>query len=599
MIDETDRQTETDANASPTRIVRLDDATVERIAAGEVVRRPASVVKELVENSLDAGASRVSIAVENGGVDLVRVADDGCGMDEADALLAFERHTTSKIRRSEDVDRIATLGFRGEALSSIARMARVTLTTKRDGIRGTRVAVDERDPAASVAGRGVGTTVTVRDLFYNAPARRKSLASTKREFGAVSHIVTRYALCRPDVRFRLSHDGRQVFTTPGSGSYTDAVLGTYDRTVAGQSTEFASDGSGDTPWDRAPDAERPPRGDDARQSNAGVGASPTDMSDPTINAIDVEGLVASPAVTRAAPEHVFTAVNGRTLREETIRDAVLAGYGTLLPSDRYPIAVVCVSLPPEAVDVNVHPTKANVAFHDPEAVETAVETAVREALAGTDLSRTADLGFDLESSLASLEGESTFEDVSVIGQFRRSYLLCEADEDLLVIDQHAAHERINYERLRARLGTIESAAIDPPATVALSPAEAAVVEAERETLRALGFDLESAGGDLYRVGAIPAPIGQVSGPAAIRDVLDAFLAGGDPADPREELLKSLACHPSIRGGDALADETASRLVERLGTCEQPFACPHGRPTVLSIDERAFINGFERGQRRLG
>lgn len=596
MIDETDL--ETDAEASPATIVRLDDATVERIAAGEVVTRPASVVKELLENSLDAGASNVSIAVENGGVDLVRVADDGCGMNETDALLAFERHTTSKIRRSADVDRVSTLGFRGEALASIARMARVTLTTKHEGIRGTRVTVEDDEPAVGVAGRDVGTTVEVRDLFYNTPARRKSLASVKREFAEVSRVVTRYALCRPDVRFRLEHDGRQVFATPGSGDYTDAVLGTYDREVAGQSTEFESeradrsDGACRTtgPEERGTGREGSRSTDDERR---------IDTTDGDGSVVAVEGLVVSPAVTRAAPEHVFTAVNGRALRDETIRKAVVEGYGTLLPSDRYPIAVVCVSLPPESVDVNVHPAKADVAFHDPDAVGAAVSSAVREALATADLSRAADLGFDLESSLTPLDGGSAFEDVSVIGQFRRSYLLCEADEDLLVIDQHAAHERINYERLRARLGEIESAAIDPPATVALSPAEAALVEAERETLRALGFELESAGANLYRVGAVPAPLGRVSGPEAVRDVLDAVLAGDEPDDPREELLRSLACHPSLEAGDALADEPAARLVERLGACEQPFSCPHGRPTVLSIDERTFVRGFERRQRRLG
>lgn len=549
-----------------TRITELDPETVERIAAGEVVTRPASVVTELVENALDAGANSVEIAVENAGLDLVRVTDDGRGMTEADARLAVERHATSKIHDVEDVKRVATLGFRGEALPSIAQVARLELTTKaaESGAAGTRVVVDGGEKTTEPAGRAIGTTVSVTDLFANTPVRRKSLATPKREFARISETVSDYALTHPDVRFSLTHDDRTVLSTPGSASYTDAVLGVYDREAAGQSTEFGPEGgSGD---DRSSDG------------------------------VSVSGLVVYPSITRATPAHVTTAINGRALDDTTVRNAVTRGYGSLLPGDRYPIAVVDVALPPERVDVNVHPSKEEVAFADPDAVAEGVGRAVSAALATQDLAHTGEIAFDFDSSLGEPAGESAFDAVSVIGQFRDLYLLCEADDDLLVVDQHAAHERINFERLREALdGGIDAVPIEPT-QLSLTAAEAALVEANADTLDALGFRIESAGGT-YRATGLPAPLGRVAEPSAVHDVLDAFLAGDEPANPREELLKDVACHPSLKAGGSLTGEDAARLVERLGACEQPFACPHGRPTVLTIDEETFARGFERPNTR--
>jgi DNA mismatch repair protein MutL len=550
-----------------THITELDPEIVERIAAGEVVTRPASVVTELVENALDAGASSIEVAVENAGLDLVRVADDGRGMTEADARLAVERHATSKIHGVGDVERVATLGFRGEALPSIAQVARLKLTTKAEasGAAGTRVVVDG-EKTTEPAGRAVGTTVSVTDLFASTPVRRKSLATPKREFARISDAVSDYALTHPNVRFSLIHDGRTVLSTPGSGSYTDAVLGVYDRETAGQSADF---GREDTIED----------GDD--QSSDGI---------------RVSGLVVYPSITRATPAHVTTAINGRALDDTTVRNAVTQGYGDLLPDGRYPVAVIDVALPPERIDVNVHPSKDEVAFADPDAVGAAVERAVADALATQDLARTGEIAFDLDSSLSELAGKSAFDAIEVIGQFRGLYLLCEADDDLLVVDQHAAHERINFERLRDALDDgIESVDIEP-SPLSLTAAEAALVDANADALATLGFQIESGGG-AYRATGLPAPLGRVAEPSAVHDVLDAFLAGDEPTNPREELLKELACHPSLKAGESLTGEDAARLVERLGTCEQPFACPHGRPTVLTIDEETFAQGFERPNTR--
>jgi DNA mismatch repair protein MutL len=558
-----------------TRVHELDAETVDHIAAGEVVTRPAAVVKELVENALDARGESITVAVERGGLDRIRVADDGHGMTERDALLAVERHTTSKIDGIDDVARVRTLGFRGEALPSIAEVARLELTTKSsaDGARGTRVVVADGEKRADPAGRDVGTTVEVTELFARTPARRKSLAGPKTEFSRISSLVTRYALLRPNVRFRLRHDGRETFATPGTGDPTDALLGVYDREVAGASTTVEWPGSD---------------GADAEAADDGAGS------------VAVAGVVCYPSVTRARPTHVHTAVNGRAVENADLRRAVVAGYGDLLPGGRSPVAAVDVSIPPETVDANVHPAKERVAFVDGEAVAAAVESAVRDALAGEDLARTADLAFDLDSSLTPVEGDSTLGDVSVIGTFRDLYLLCERDDDLLVIDQHAAHERVNFERLRDAVGDdVESAPVDPPTTLQLSPDEAATLAANRDLFASLGYRVADFGGTTYRIEAVPAPLGRVDPVAALRDALDALAVGETPQDAREDLLRDLACHPSLKAGDALSVADATRLVDRLGACEQPYACPHGRPTVLSLDEATLATAFERGNTRLG
>ena len=552
-----------------TEIRKLDRETRASIAAGEVIRRPENVVTELVENAIDAGADRIEVAVDGDGTDRVSVTDDGRGIPAEAAPLALERHATSKIRDAEDLPRAETLGFRGEALPSVATAAgRLELTTNAgDDPEGVRVVADGEERTVETAGHPPGTTVEVTDLFADRPARKKALASAATEFGRVSDAVTRYALANPDVRFRLAHDGRETFATPGTG-YTDAVLGIYDRTVAARSTTFDHEATLTVDG-----AERPVR---------------------------IDGLLAYPSVTRTRPSHVYTGVNGRGLVEETLRAAVVDGYGTLLPDGRYPVAAVSVSLPPALVDQNVHPAKRDVEFRDPAVVADAVESAVRDALATGDLRRSGDLAMDLEAALAPLsDDESAFADVDVLGQFRGLYLLCAAGDDLLVVDQHAAHERVNYERLRAAVGDVESRPVDPPETVTLSPAGAAAVEERAGALADLGFEVEPFGGATVRLTAAPAPLGRVADADAFRDAVDTLREGDDPEDVRDDLLKDLACHPSLKAGDELTDEEATQLVERLGACEQPYACPHGRPTVLSIDEETLVRGFERSHARLG
>ncbi|AZH24166.1 DNA mismatch repair endonuclease MutL [Haloplanus aerogenes] len=546
---------------------RLDRETVDRIAAGEVVTRPARVVVELVENALDAGADRIEIEVVGDGTDRIRVVDDGEGMSAEEAALAVERHTTSKLPDG-NLSTVDTLGFRGEALASIADVANVTLTTNDGGARGTQVQVTE-DGEATVdsAGRGRGTTVEVTDLFHNRPARKESLAAPATEFERISDRVATYALLRPGVAIALDHDGRRVFATPGSGAFVDAALSVYGREVARESTTLDAEASVEVGDRTAP--------------------------------VSVRGLLAYPSVTRAGTEHTRIAVNGRPVSVPVLRRAVERGYGSLLPGDRHPVTTLLVSLPPWVVDQNVHPTKETVALRAADTVADAVETAVSDALATADLRRSADVAMDLEAALDPVESEpSLLGDATFVGRFRDLYLLCEADGELLVIDQHAAHERINYERLRAAMESegVPSATLDPPATLSLSPGEVAAVEAHADALARLGFDCEPFGGGTVRVRAVPAPLGRVADPDTLESTL-AALRDGETAERRDELLADLACHPSLKAGDELDDDEATALIERLGACEQPFACPHGRPTVLAIDEAHLARGFERHPNR--
>ncbi|KAB1198049.1 MULTISPECIES: DNA mismatch repair endonuclease MutL [Haloferax] len=543
-------------------IHQLDRETRAKIAAGEVVTRPASVVVELVENALDAGAETVEIDVGGDGTERIRVVDDGHGMSESDAELAVGRHTTSKLSDAADLETVETLGFRGEALPSIAAVARLELTTNTGTPRGTRVVVEDGEPTVSPAGRARGTTVEVTDLFADRPARKKALASAKTEFARLSGVVTRYALTRPDVRFVLRHDGHETLTTPGTDRFSDAMLAVYGRDAASHASTF-----------------------DASQQVTAAGETVT---------VGIDGLLCYPDVTRARRDHVHVSVNGRAVADARVKRAVADGYGTLLPDGREPLGVVRVSLPPAWVDHNVHPAKENVEFRDTDAVATAVEASVRDALSTADLRRSGELSMDLDTSLHPVEASSVFDDVRVIGRFRRLYLLCEAGDELLVVDQHAAHERVNYERLQAatKSAGIDSVPIDPPASVSLTSTDAALLEANRGVVENLGFRIDEFGGDTYRVEAVPAPLGRPFAPDALADVV-ADVAAGDTTDPRDEVLKELACHPSIKAGDDLSDEDATRLVERLGSCETPYTCPHGRPTILAIDESTFVRGFGR------
>jgi DNA mismatch repair protein MutL len=562
------------------RVRRLDPATVDRIAAGEVVTRPARVVGELIDNALDAGATAVEVAVDGDGTDRIRVDDDGRGMSRADARRAVERHATSKLAPDGDPVGVDSLGFRGEALAAIADAARLELTTNDGGAAGTRVVVDgtratgdeSAAPDVSDAGRARGTTVVVEDLFATRPARRESLAGPAAEFARVSALVADYALANPQVAFALAHDGSTTLSTPGT-DVTDALFGVYDRETASRSTELAA--------------------------SVGVG---TGEGGSETASVGVAGALAYPSVTRASRDHVRVSVNGRPVRNDRLAAAVRGGYGRLLPDGREPVAAVDVSLSADRVDPNVHPAKREVGLRDADRVADAVESAVADALTGADLRRKADVDTGIESALDPVGGDggerpAAFADAEPIGTFRELYLLVEAGEELLVVDGHAAHERVNYERLARAFADepVPTAEFDPPATCSLSADEAAAAEAHADALAALGFETAPFGGGTVRLRSVPAPFGRAADADAFRDALASLSGGESPRDAREALLADLACHPSLKRGDVgeLTRDEQRSLLDRLGECDRPYACPHGRPTVLSVDEATFAAGFGR------
>jgi len=694
-------------------IHELDPTTIERIAAGEVVERPASVVKELVENSIDADASRVDISVAAAGTEGIRVADDGRGMTGGELRLAVEKHTTSKITDIDDLETgVSTLGFRGEALHAIGAVSRLTVRGRRRGTdTGTELVVEGGDVVSvEPVGCPEGTVVEVDELFHNVPARRKYLKTEATEFDHVNRVVTGYALANPDVAVTLEHDGRETFSTTGSGDLRETVMAVYGREVA----------SAMIPVD------------------AGESALPPGPLDA------VEGLVSHPETNRSGREYLSTFVNGRYVTASVVREAVVDAYGTQLASNRYPFAVLDITVPPETIDVNVHPRKLEVRFADEAAVRDQVESAVREALLGEGLVRssaargrsapdetevsperdvretdtlssgddgprrapgrwrdeTADTELDIEPgdadvpdpddrepsmaptrepepgryqagegvsrvgdapddstggrttghghgptpdgvtgtesgdgqadsssrkpdrfestpSQATLDGPGDgsgdatdaleldrLPEMRVLGQLRDTYLVAETPDGLVLVDQHAADERVNYERLRERFaGDVETQALAEPVDVTVTPREAALAEEYGDALARLGFrvsrvDADTADhDDRVRVRTVPALLAD-EGPELVRDLLSDLAA--DDRDPAatveaavEDLLGDMACHPSVTGNTSLTEGSVVALLEALDDCENPYACPHGRPVVVEIGTDELDERFER------
>ncbi|RXK46361.1 DNA mismatch repair endonuclease MutL [Halorientalis pallida] len=707
-------------------IRELDGQTVERIAAGEVVERPASVVKELVENSLDADASRVAVAVESGGKDGIRVSDDGIGMTEAEVRKAVQEHTTSKISDIEDLEAgVTTLGFRGEALHAIGAVSRLTVETRpRGGDRGTRLRVEGGEvTTVEPTGCPEGTTIEIEDLFFNVPARRKYLKQDGTEFAHVNDLVTSYALANPEVAVSLEHDGRETFATTGQGDLQSAVLSVYGRDVAKGmvAVDPGERGDGDDETDDLPEG-------------------PLD---------GVAGLVSHPETNRASREYVTTYVNGRYVRSATVRDAVVSAYGNQLAPDRYPFVVLDLSLPADTVDVNVHPRKMEVRFADAEGVAEQVRAAVEDALlreglirssaprgrsapeqteiapdrgesatdaadvdestgqsdggteadtpeapetttrspigpddvrdadpeqpSGTDRAAEAETDTGAGDDAGTVEGQESgrtrnggggraageasagsspaggtdagsvaqegddepttphdrgsdgrfrpgtdqarlgdgepatderesfdsLPSMRVLGQYRDTYLVAETDDGLVLIDQHAADERVNYERLRERFAEgATSQALAEPVELSLTAREAALFEEYEPALRRLGFRAERKDERTVEVRTVPELVAQAAGPELIREVLSAFVTGESAAAETvdavaDDLLADLACYPSITGNTSLTEGSVVALLSALDDCENPWACPHGRPVVIEFDHDEIENRFER------
>jgi DNA mismatch repair protein MutL len=583
------------------QVQRLPDDLVNKIAAGEVVERPASVVKELVENALDAGARSVHVEIEDGGMRLVRVRDDGQGMSRADAEMALERHATSKLHAFEDLQSIATHGFRGEALPSIAAVSELVLRTRAEGSpAGTEVAVAHgRRRHVRDAGHPRGTTVEVRDLFGAVPARRKFLRAAPTEAAHVAEALTLLALARPGTGFSLKSGGRILFETPP----VDGLAARLFQLFGAKRLEDVVPVEGGTEW------------------------------------VTVRGFVSRPDRPRPPRPSLRLFVNGRPVRDRALSKAVLEAYRSAGGGDRGFEAFLFVEVPPHVVDVNVHPAKTEVKFADARTVWTAVERAVRAALSeGVREAPRAGVGGAVASRAeaavtaflergvsepynrplwerpgggASLAAEAgtpapPLETPApvVLGQHRLVYIVASDGDELLLVDQHTAHERVRFERLldRASRHAAESQGLLEALVVDLPPDLRPVLDAHREALRELGYDVEPFGGGATRLRAVPAILGtRDPGPAlerVLRDLKEREATDWAVAGTRDRLAATLACHSAVRAGQALNVEQMASIVRDVFRTAHPTLCPHGRPTVVRVPREELSRWFGRtGWRR--
>jgi DNA mismatch repair protein MutL len=582
-----------------TKIRVLDPDTVNQIAAGEVVERPASVVKELLENAIDAGATSILIDVSSdlAGITKVRVTDNGEGMTPEEAVLAFHPHATSKIRDIADLSAIHTLGFRGEALASIAAVAEVTLITRQRGaaaLAGTRIVVRGGEVMEkSEVGAPEGTTVTVERLFYNTPARRKFLKSRNTELAHLYGVVENLALAHGEVAFRVVHNGKERMATQRSGGLLNAIAGLYGADLARTLV-------------------------------------PVEARLPFLR---ISGYVSRPSESRGNPSQVFISINGRSIASRPIAAAVREGYGTLLQKDRYPVAFIELSIDTDLVDVNVHPTKREVRLSREREILPAISAAVEEALATHDLvgeqpaepvqqqiapgephqARAPTAGepeaaytaghrelalSDKQLRRTETEGrENLLPAMEPIGQVAATYIVAEGtDGTLYLVDQHAAHERILYDQVvEQRDAGAGSQELIMPVVLSLPPKDSAALRDAMPLLLGEGFVVEEFGRDTFAVRAVPAALGAIEGPETVRETIADLLNDTSRTTPdrREAVTCIVACRGAVKAGAHLTHDQQKRLLAQLARTKTPWTCPHGRPTVVAFDKRKLDGIFRR------
>ena len=586
----------------PIRLLSPDVSS--KIAAGEVIERPASVVKELVENSLDAGATEISVEVRGGGVEFIRVSDNGDGIASGDVELAFQRFATSKVAVIQDLEAISTLGFRGEALPSIAVAASVSLLTRSaDEELGTRLElVGGKIARKESQGASTGTSVTVRHLFRDFPARRKFLRTTATETSRMQTLVTRYALAYPEVRFQLTVEGSTGFSSPGSGDLREVIAAVYSLEIAQAMLELS------------------------QRADAEDGLPP----------LSISGLISPPSVDRANRSYISLFVNRRWIQSRALGYALEQAYHGFLAERRYPLAMVNITLAADDVDVNMHPAKAEVRFRRENQVFAALQQAVRRALtvhspvpeightgvtrtsAGAGQPRTDPFwpvapfaqptvpspvhGHPSDAparprttDAGPLVPRKALSALRVLGQVDNTYVVAEGPDGVYLIDQHAAHERVVFERVRAdaitRTPRVQT--LLEPATVELNPEQRELVETHRELLSRMGLQLEPFGGSTYLLRGVPDSLVRGDPGQALLDVLDTMAEGGGFESWEERGAYSVACHGSIRAGKTLSQQEMSELTRQLEECQQPNTCPHGRPTMIHLSSSHLEREFGR------
>lgn len=576
------------------RIVVLDGTVASKIAAGEVIERPASVIKELVENAIDAGAQTITVDVEEGGQRLLRVTDDGCGMTAQEAILALQRHATSKIRSADDLFSVRTLGFRGEALPSIASVSHFELVSQASGEDiGTRVLVRGGEvTAVDEVGAPVGTRVSVSGLFYNTPARLKFLRSQTTEFAHIAELINRFSFSHRHISFLLTHNSREVLRRPTSPDLREPLARVLGRENATQMIEVAFD-------------------------------SPL---------MTVTGFISPVEQTRATRSQQYIFVNRRFVRSRMVIKALEDTYHTLLPLHRYPVAVLLIDLDPNLVDVNVHPTKAEVRFSRESEVFVALKRALQEAMhaAGLDTTPTAagpgfstplvaapdhariltmPQGLDIPADPVPPQPTPELHPAlrptptgvrprfRPLAQLRSLYILAEGDSGLLVVDQHRAHERVLYEQFmrEAEEKNAHTQSLLTPVTVSLGARESAILQENMEEMTAFGFAIEEFGADTFLLRAVPTAFMKKDPARLLMEIVEdlATAPSGAIASRREKALITMSCKAAVKAGDPLTMEEMERLLADLSASTRPYTCPHGRPTVMTISNFELDRKFHR------
>jgi len=555
------------------KIKTLPPEVVSKIAAGEVVERPASVVKELIENALDAGSKNIKIEVQAGGRKLVRVTDDGEGMAPEDALLALQRYSTSKIKKEEDLLAIHTFGFRGEALSSIAAVSKMKMVTRKEGeLAGVEIKIEGgliHGPEAT--GCPLGTSVEVRDLFYNIPARLKFLKTQGTELSHIGEVAAKIALANSHTHFQLYHDGKLLANYPVREDPSSRLAEALGREAGENMYSFQS-----------------------RSAE-----------------IEVEGFAGEPGFNRPNTRGIYLFVNGRPVRDRLLSHAVMEAYRNIIPKDRYPVVILFVKLPPSAVDVNVHPSKWEVKLADSEAVYRRVVSSIREVLErapwlqkgrvklqelkeipGVYIQRDFEKSYHFKPQEAMQFARPSSELKPItpppfLGQIDRTYLLFESFDGLILVDQHAAHERVLLERILREFssGSIQSQPLLFPEMIELSFPEAKAAEEHLLELERMGFEVVPSGGKSFWVKSVPQILSGREPIQTLKEMIQQISSWGKNIDLQgsfDSLLQTMACRGAIQASQPMSPEEAKELLADLQKCSFPSHCPHGRPTLLKI-----------------
>jgi DNA mismatch repair protein MutL len=574
------------------KIKLLDEDTINKIAAGEVIERPASVVKELVENSIDAGAGKVLIELGDGGKSFIKITDDGCGIDAQDLPLAFQKHATSKISEAKDLENIATLGFRGEALASIASVSRsVEVKTKtRGSLSGTYLRMEGGKIAeVKEIGSPVGTTITVWDLFYNVPARKKHLKGVEAESVYITDMVTELAIIHYGISFELFSGKRTIFKSVKSSSWDDVLFRLFGlKTLKGM----------------------------ARLEEPGQGWS-------------LSGVIGDPLAVRSSPDRIFIFVNGRAVYSRVLSAAVREAYRNIIPLGKSPVAVISLQISPQLVDVNVHPAKREIRLLHEEEIATALTQAAARALEEHARSAPAGMSEGVSDGMSSREEataplrqstiaqsydqstlplspeaeempqpqQQTGPSLRILGQIKKLYIVAEGQEGLVLIDQHAAAERIRFEMLQERYQNKKiRQELAEPISLEMSPSEIIMMASWQETLQDIGFEVAPFGGNTYTIRAVPALGRRLESSEAVHDILrDLFSEGkvSPGSTNKDEILKLLACRGSIKSGKELSFVEMKQLIKDLHRCNNPLTCPHGRPVMVTIGQNQLERLFAR------